>query len=502
MAHKSKFVGSRTLQDGGASKQGLGPTPDLRHFQTPIDQTKAPKMIMKAKGTRDDVMKYDPNGSKTVKDVAITGVSTGAGALQGGEVAFEHRKLQSTIDGYRSGLYSVTSLDNKQVNGQVVEYSLTQTSSTQQTTEAQLHELGTHGQGKIGFVVKSLALPKTRTGSLFPQKNFGEPFRLLDLPEELILDIFEYVFDGALIYMDEMDRFCLPSTNLRPVCSVRRNADCGGGTALFPIMMTGIFQPGGRTVCINGKEMAYITPQTPTKSRNTGLMLSCKAGASLLSRIMHKRSIFGFSSPKHIEKYLSQQKEVGVYPKNRYGLPRPEWLPLNSGNIKRLCLQIRDYGEPELQSYREYRIKYYNSWTKACNMIVGKLPNLESISIDAHVPIMMNNEASIMTLEAIWAQPILAFGRAENINAAAVALSMVKYSRRIAFEMANAFSEVLQRKLLKFDDASALEAITFFKDAAIESQKRASNKTKAFVKEQWEFMEKCNGIVTDGMQKG
>ena len=372
---------------------------------------------------------------------------------------------------------------------------------SEQKTEARPYKQESRGQTESGFVVKSLTIPKTRNSSGIPKKSSTEPFRMLDLPGELILDIFEYVFDGGLVYMDEMESFCLPSKNLRPLCSVKRNRDCGVGIALFPTMMTGIYQPGGKTVCIKGKEMAFIRPKMPTQSRNTGLLLACKATASLLSPIMHKKSTFGFSSPNHIQQYLSKQKEFGVYPKTKYGLPRPEWLPLNSGNIKRLCLQIKDYGEPELQSFRQYRMKYYNRWTKACNMIVDKLPSLESISIDAHVPIMMNYEASNMTLKAIWVQPILAFGRAKNINTAAVTLSMARNSRRIAFEMASAFSEVLQRKILKFDDASALEAITFYKHAAMENQKHASPETKAFVKEQWEQMERCNGMAKDGKGK-
>ena len=134
----------------------------------------------------------------------------------------------------------------------------------------------------------------------------------------------------------------------------------------------------------------------------------------------------------------------------------------NLGNITNLCLEIKEYGMPILHEHSRYISKYYGSWAETCHEVATQLHNLRNIAFTVKVPRATRVDGCQLHLKAEWVFPLLQFQYSQSLQNASITLLIGGFPPGQTFDTATAFSEILRRKILRWSDRDALEAIEDF----------------------------------------
>ena len=298
-------------------------------------------------------------------------------------------------------------------------------------------------------------------------KQFTGQFRLMDLPAEIQVQIFQYVFDGALVLGDRVQTFGIWPKSTYPVKSYNED---GISFDLFPSYL--LNQPEyseERLMTIyskmefRGKPLNVIGPYwkhpTPEK-RNTALIFTCKQVAGACLKDWYSRSVFVFGNRKKLDKFVEENHPLPRYPTKVDHTDTPV-RTLDFKNLtflRHLCVEIRAYGQPGQAWHDRLQQKYYRNWCCTIDKICERMTGLEDLSINAHVPISQDDKKKCpLSLEAMWAQPVLSFEDCKNLKTVAITLS-IPYTPHLTWDIAAGFAEVLRRKILRWDDETALNA--------------------------------------------
>ena len=135
--------------------------------------------------------------------------------------------------------------------------------------------------------------------------------------------------------------------------------------------------------------------------------------------------------------------------------------------MRNFCLEIKEYGEPEMQEHRRFITKYYDSWTRTCHQLAQDLPSLTNVAVCIVIPAPEIRFTCQLSLKAQWVAPLLEFAESKSLQSASVTLLLEERPDGLncgcTEDTSIAFSEVLRRKMLGFDDEAALEALHDFK---------------------------------------
>lgn len=490
------------------------------------------RIIQKAKADMDVPIAYDPKGAKAItpkpvaprsglrrspqQDVNEKDVSKAARKR-----AFQaHQKQQKEArqrDLFKAnaGLLAASQLRTKLSTPKSVPK---KPSQPKPTTPKQ--ELKTAPQQESPNVTPTVTTTTTTTTTKSISADRPDlPFRLLDLPLEVRLSIFELVFDGAFVIMDDLHLFGQYPQSLFPCMSPH---SYGIPFRTFPSLVRSPLMKWEPISILRGRHLGFIKPSNRGLQHNTGLLLTSKKVAREAAPVFYARSLLAFGSRKHVAKFLRmhrtsdeaeelvegarivqrlRRRDMKQNCRGPAALPRVPIIPNVTSSLKHICLEIRAYGEPSLLRDRPAYLKYYESWRLTCLEIVRRLPNLQDVAISSHVPIALDGKPCSLSLEALWVQPVLEFANCSKLETAAITLLLPYSGPGLTFETGQAFSEVLRRVVLQWDHASAFEALSEWK---LRRAPTCCGARRATI-EEWELVELANGldpIEPDNEQEG
>ena len=342
-----------------------------------------------------------------------------------------------------------------------------------------------------------------------PARPTDQPFRLMDLPAELRLSIFQHVFDGAFVIMDDIQLFGKYPQSLFPCMSPHSR---GIPFRTFPSLMRSPLMKWEPNSILHDRRIPIMKPSDRGSKHNTGLLFVSKQIAREVAPLLYEKSVFAFGRRKHIANFLEMHKTsqqvlttvLGAKIARRIrsermeqSQPNPVRLPTFpiiadlTLSMKHLCLEIRAYGEPCLLKHRPAYIQYYDSWRITCRQMAEKLPNLTDVAISAHVPWALDGRPCSLAVDARWAIPLLEFANCRNLETAAITLMLPLNGPGLALEIGQAFSEVLRRLILGWDTPSAFEALREWK---LREGTTGYQGTRRATKEEWALVELANGL--------
>ncbi|KAI9729028.1 MAG: hypothetical protein M1828_000113 [Chrysothrix sp. TS-e1954] len=302
---------------------------------------------------------------------------------------------------------------------------------------------------------------------------------LLEIPVELRMDIYDYVWQGAFLAMSEMsllkpsesERSCL-SSEVTHFSGIKVESD-------FHLtkgkQISSVRSPFWNRTFTD----FYWRHQRPS---NTALTLTCKKLSSEFSEHVHSTSTFAFGSSKKIESFLSR----GVRSKQEifracYGQTLSSWGN-QSSFIRSIYVELPCYNDPFDSFNQVYASRFYQSWTKACERLATET-NLQDVTVSIKIP---DNKPCCLSLRESWVQPLLQFTKAEIRSASVKLISPM--NELVSWRSLEAFGEVLRRKLLRLDDLTALHAINEYK------QDFPIDESKADLSETYKALDKWNGL--------
>lgn len=236
-------------------------------------------------------------------------------------------------------------------------------------------------------------------------------------------------------------------------------------------------------------EKAEASPKV-RKAQGTSLMFTCKQICLEFGELVYSRTIFAFGSPGGLTRLLRNGRVIapGLLQKLDHSKGLPVSLPISSTNrasIRHLHLNMKSYGEPSNVADAAWRMKYYSSCLSACRFAVSSLPSLEHLTLFVEIP---NDRPYLLSSKAPWVTPLLQFTKLKRLKSLAITL-ISPAAREVTPETLKAFADVVHRRMIGWDKASALEAIN-------EQRARNRNDSRGLsLDRQWGLLQRWNGMT-------
>lgn len=311
---------------------------------------------------------------------------------------------------------------------------------------------------------------------------------ILELPAELRISIWDMVCEGNLVAMSSPEYL---NTILHNRSTIGSRTTAGRKSSRNDVMIVNNIKADSQYM--RGQLLNYkgagsrgsSRTDSPYRRTNAGLLLTCKQISGEFAPSLYRCTTFAMNSPGCFRKLIRQEPHSGM----SFKLPILHGLTsaCNHANIRHLSIDIQAYGESSLMEVRFTSKKYYESWRILCQNAAQRLIKLETLVIYAHIP---RTYPQLLTLERNWVQPILEFQHAPKLSKTMITLiSYWPGYGNSDFETTEAFCEVLRRKVMGFDDASALHAIFEWK----EKYPKSGHDGRP-LKSAWKFMASSNGL--------
>jgi hypothetical protein len=309
---------------------------------------------------------------------------------------------------------------------------------------------------------------------------------LLDLPAEILNQIYDYVFQGCFVANGHFRLWLEQSLERHTVRNTDQVQDVEMRPVVYAELDTFLLQPGKELyTALNSWEARLRNDNLPLVIRKelktrvfkhtaaTSLLFVCRKTHVEFSYLLYSKSVFAFGSFSAISHLFEAAK-----PAKGPGLPRR--MPIASHNlqyIRRICLDCRPRGMAH-DAAAEFQLwRYYQQWEESCKVIATNLSGLEHIDLFIEIPkvptprIMHEfKKLSLLSLEQMWAEAFLPLKDCVSLKTVTVHLRTDRIPARwVSTETLDAFSAYFKSILLGHEKkVAAAEVVSRYRTCVTE----------------------------------
>jgi len=300
-----------------------------------------------------------------------------------------------------------------------------------------------------------------------------ERINLLELPAEILDNIFEYVlgFQGCFIATGHFRLWLEGFTQHQAVRNTDQVQAVQVRPVIYPELDTQIFQSG----------KSFFTPLSSWEARlrdenlpliirkelkgtrqfkhsvDTNLLFTCRQTYDHFSELIYTKSVFAFGSFSALNHMLDASRATPLV------LPRRMAISMdNIQLIRRICIECRPRGMVT-DAASEFQLwRYYQQWQESCKIIAKNLTGLQSLDLFIDIPrtVSRGQHLPALNMESMWAEAFLPLAKCTSLSTVIVHLSINwtsgKWVSRDSLEaIADYFSLVLRGR----DHETAADAI-------------------------------------------